>query len=133
MTRLDDMAELAAVARRLERTLVEVFTRARDSIMYDGVTPKPPPAEAAVPADPADLGPTEGFQSPAPPDAPKLEAENYDPATAQAKLRNYGQALRRLSAHLANCAKLTGAIADLLEHGTTNYRRRARARTIPRR
>ena len=77
-----------------------------------GVTFTPPPETETPPA------PSYGFQEPAPPDAPKLEAENVTPEDARARLLDYVAVLRRFSEQMNNVSRFSDAIADLLEHGT---------------
>lgn len=72
---------------------------------------QPPPGPAPEPS-----GPNWGFyQQPAPPNAPKLEADVVTPEEARARLARSIRTLRSCATRLHNASRLVGAIADMVE------------------
>lgn len=117
--KIEDFTAIADGGKRLERVAADAFRECKAAIMgqeiaprVPGVTFTPPPETETPPA------PHHGFQEPAPPDAPKLEAENVTPEDAQEKLLEYIAVLRRFAEQMHNVSRFSDAIADLLEHGT---------------
>jgi hypothetical protein len=114
--KLEDFAEIAAEGGRLERSAAEVF-RQTTAAVKAGQAPRAPSEHdpATAPTDPP--APAFGWQQPAPPDAPKLEAENVEPEQAALQLQKYIAVLRRFAGQMNNVSRLTDATADLLEYG----------------
>ena len=117
--KIEDFAAIADGGKRLERVAADAFREAQAAILGQKIAPQipgvvftPPPETEMPPA------PSYGFQEPAPPDAPKLEAENVRPEDAQATLLEYIAVLRRFAVQMHNVSRFSDAIADLLEHGT---------------
>lgn len=114
--KLEDSRALQLGAAQLEAKCVELFARTRDAVVAQRVTPRPPRAPAPPQAEPQ--APHFGFQTPAPPNAPRLEAEILDPVRARLELQRHIDRIRAFSTHLHNASRLAAGIADLLEHGT---------------
>lgn len=117
--KIEDFAEIAEGGKRLERVAADAFRDAKAAVMGQQVAPRvpgvvftPPPETETPPA------PSYGFQEPAPPDAPKLEADIVSPEDARARLLEYIRVLRRFAVQMHNVSRFSDAIADLLEHGT---------------
>lgn len=115
--KLEDFAELAGEGGRLERSAAEVFRQSRAAVKAGQAPRAPSEFDPAVGgADPP--APAFGWQQPAPPDAPKLEAENVPPEQAAMRLQKYIAVLRRFAGQMSNVSRLTDATADLLEYGS---------------
>jgi len=115
--KLEDFAELAAEGGRLERSAAEVFRQTTAAVKAGQAPRAPSETEPAVgEADPP--APAFGWQQPAPPDAPKLEAENIEPEQAAIRLQSYIGILRRFAGQMSNVSRLTDATADLLQYGS---------------
>lgn len=115
--KLEDFAELADKGGQLERSAASAFEQTRAAVT-GGQPPRPPTATVTPPPEGEPPAPSYGFQDPAPPDAPKLEPQNYTPEEAQDQLVRYVAVLRRFAKQMHNVSRFADATADLLQHGT---------------
>lgn len=117
--KISSVVEMLGAVRDLERDMVAIFTIARDQLALREQPPSPhygePSTQWARPADPEPLPGTEGFVSPAPPDAPKLPPPRIDPFEAYKRLQRDLHAMRTVAVHLRNSAKLIDGLAELIE------------------